>query len=376
MTQLKRNILFAILFFFIITACSRENKSLYDRYSGWIHKSHEEALEEKIDALIMDIQKAGKASETALSDLLDLSRLATEMRDADRAFEAGLRAQSMAEVLYGPKNEKTIRVYIQLADHAMTLFEPRLADNYLNKAMTAAAMAHPDNHELLAVIYGHYGDVYTAFRKNEDAEALYFKAIAMEELSDSHSVYIAEMETRLGILKESQLKYEMAEKFYQKALARENLIRGTFSPQSASLYNNLASVCFMTSRPEEAIQHLEKALQIWERQKGSHIRQAEIHSNLAEIYRALNDMEKAEKHYKIIKNLMKKIPEKIDLYPALLRNLSQYYLQTEESEKSRKMEEEARKVERILRNKHLENVSALENKFRRIPGMELTWDGK
>ena len=258
----------------------------------------------------------------------------------------------------------------------MTLFEPRLADNYLNKAMTAAAMAHPNNHELLAVIYGHYGDVYTAFRKNEDAEALYFKAIAMEELSDSHSVYIAEMETRLGILKESQLKYEMAEKFYQKALARENLIRGTFSPQSASLYNNLASVCFMTSRPEEAIQHLEKALQIWERQKGSHIRQAEIHSNLAEIYRALNDMEKAEKHYKIIKNLMKKIPEKIDLYPALLRNLSQYYLQTEEPEKSRKMEEEARKVERILRNKHLENVSALENKFRRIPGMELTWEGK
>jgi len=360
----------------IISACSRESKSLYDRYSGWIHTNREEALEEKIDTHIMAIQKTGKASEHALSDLLDLSRLSTEMRDADRAFEAGLRAQSMAEVLYGPKSEKTIRVYIQLADHAMTLFEPRLADNYLNKAMTAAAMAHPDNHELLAVIYGHYGDVYAAFRKNEDAEALYFKAIAMEELSDSNSIYIAEMETRLGILKESRLKFELAEKFYQKALARENLRRGSFSPQSASLHNNLASVCFMTSRPDEAIEHLNKALNIWSRQKGTHAQQAEIHSNLAEIYRALNDLDNAEKHYKVIKKLLKKIPENTDLYPALLKNLSQYYLQIDEPEKSRKMEDEARRIERVLRNKHLENVSALENKFRRIPGMELTWERK
>jgi tetratricopeptide (TPR) repeat protein len=374
MTKLHKTSINIFLTLLIITGCSRENTSLYDRYSGWIHTNREDALEEKIDALILDIQNRGKATDKALTDLLDLSRLATEMRDADRAFEAGLRAQSMAEVLYGPKSEKTIRVYIQLADHAMTLFEPRLADNYLNKAMTAAAMVHPDNHELLAVIYGHYGDVYAAFRKNEDAEALYFKAIAMEELSDSNSMFIAEMETRLGILKESLHQFELAEKFYQKALARENLQRGTFSPQSASLYNNLASVCFMTSRPNVAIEHLNKALTIWKSHKGSYIRQAEIHSNMAEIYRALNDLDTAEKHYKVIIKLMKKIPEQTDLYPALLKNLSQYYLQIDEPEKSRKMEDEARRIERLLRNKHLENVSALENKFRRIPGMELTWE--
>ncbi|BFN36980.1 tetratricopeptide repeat protein [Fidelibacter multiformis] len=353
------------------TGCEKRSTSLYDRYAGWIHTSKEEKLLRRIDDLTLEIQQQGEASPEALKNLMDLSRLGTEMGDAHRAFEAGLRAQSMAEVLYGPKDEKTIRVYIQLADFAMTLGEPRLAKNYLDKGMTAAAMAHHGNYLLLADIYSRYAEVNQAFQRMDDAEALYFKAIGLVEKADSNHVMIADIEARLGMLKESQEKYETAEKFYRKALATVDKLRGTNSLQSASLHNNLASVCFMTNRPEEAITHLEKSLKIWKEEKDSHIKQAEIHSNLAEIYRAVQDMDKAEKEYKILLKLMEDIPETTPLYPALLLNLSHYYTQLDQKEKAETFKAKAREIQKILQNQYLENVSTLETKFKRIPGMEI-----
>jgi tetratricopeptide (TPR) repeat protein len=362
-------IFFIVLLFF--TGCDRKESSLYHRYSGWIHSSKHEKLGPRIDEDIMAIQKKGKATPDALKDLLDLSRLGTEMMDADRAFEAGLRAQSMAEVLYGPKEEKTIRVYLQLADHAMTLMEPRLAENYLNKAMTSAALAHPDDYFLLAEIYGLYADVHVAFRKREEAESLYFKAIGLVEKVDSNHVAIADLESRLGLLMEDQEKYNIAEKFYRKALSRVNYFRGSDSPQSATLHNNLASVCFMTSRPDEAMEHLKKALTIWKNEKNALMKEAEIRSNIAEIYRATQKLDKAEKEYKKIQSLMKKIPTSSELYPTLLMNLSQYYNQIDNAEKAQELEMKARQYQKELRNTYLENVSILETKFKRIPGMEL-----
>lgn len=360
-----------ILLSVLFTGCEKGSTSLYDRYAGWIHTSKEEKLLHRMDDLILEIQQQGEASAKALKDLMDLSRLGTEIGDAHRAFEAGLRAQSMAEVLYGPKDEKTIRIYIQLADFAMTLGEPRLAKNYLDKAMTATAMAHQENYLLLADIYRRYAEVNQAFQRMDDAEALYFKAIGLVEKADSNHVMIADIETRLGILKESQEKYETAEKFYRKALAMVDNLRGAGSLQSASLHNNLASVCFMTNRPEEAISHLNKALKIWKKEKDSQIKQAEIHSNLAEIYRAMQDMDKAEKEYDILLKLMKDIPETIPLYPALLLNLSHYYTQIDQEEKAEAFKARAREIQKILRNQYLENVSTLETKFKRIPGMEI-----
>ena len=364
-------VIFSVLLSVIFTGCEKSSASLYDRYADWIHTSKEEKLLRRIDDFIFEIQQKGKASPEVLKDLMDLSRLGTEMGDAHRAFEAGLRAQSMAEILYGPKDEKTIRVYIQLADFAMTLMEPRLAKNYLDKAMMAAATAHHENYLLLADIYTRYAGVNQAFQRLDDAEALYFKAIGLVEKADSNHVMIADIETRLGILKESRKKYETAEKFYRKALGTVENIRGTSSLQSASLHNNLASVCFMTNRPKEAISHLKKALKIWEKEKDSHIKQAEIHSNLAEIYRAMQDMDKAEKEYKILLKLMKDIPETTPLYPALLLNLSHYYTQLNQKEKADAFKARAREIQKILQNQYLENVSTLETKFNRIPGMEI-----
>jgi tetratricopeptide (TPR) repeat protein len=360
-----------ILLSILFTGCEKGSMSLYDRYADWIHTSKEEKLLHQMDNLILEIQQQGEASPEALKDLMDLSRLGTEMGDAHRAFEAGLRAQSMAEVLYGPKDEKTIRVYIQLADFAMNLGEPRLAKNYLDKGMTAAAMAHHEDYLLLADIYKRYAEVNQAFQRMDDAEALYFKAIGLVEKADSNHVMIADIETRLGMLKESQEEYETAENFYRKALATVDNLRGSGSLQSASLHNNLASVCFMTNRPEEAITHLEKALKIWEEEKNSQIKQAEIHSNLAEIYRAMQDMEKAEKEYHILLKLMEDIPETTPLYPALLLNLSHYYTQLDQKDKADTFKAKAREIQKILRNQHLENVSTLETKFKRIPGMEI-----
>ncbi len=360
-----------LIFLLAVTGCDKQEPSLYDRYSGWIHTAKEEKLESRIDEEIMAIQKEGKASPEALKDLLDLSRLGTEMRDAARAFEAGLRAQSMAEVLYGPKDEKTIRVYLQLADHAMTLMEPRLAENYLNRAMTAAAMDHPEEYLLLAEIYGNYADVHVAFRKPQEAESLYFKAIGLIEKVDSNHVAIADLESRLGLLMEDQQKYGMAEKFYRKALSREDYYRGSDSPQSATLHNNLASICFLTSRPDEAEEHLKEALAIWKKEKNAVMKEAETRSNLVEIYRATRKLDKAEKEVKVLEQLLKKIPEKVEIYPALLMNLAQYYLQIDEGEKAQELEMEAQKYQNEIRNRYLENVSVLETKFKRIPGMEL-----
>lgn len=371
MYSLRPYFIIATLIFGLFSGCEGPSSSLYDRYADWIDTPKEEKLAGHIDDITLEIQKKGEASPGALRDLMDLSRLGTEMGDADRAFEPGLRAQSMAEVLYGPKDEKTIRVNIQLADHAMTLMEPRLAENYLSKAMTAAAIAHPDNYLLLADIYMRYAEVHQAFQKMDDAESLYFKAIGLVEKSDSNHVLIADIEARLGILMETRRKYTLAENFYRKALAREDDLRGTGSLQSASLHNNLASVCFMTNRPDEAITHLQKSLAIWKKENHSIIKQAEIHSNLAEIYRALQEMDKAEKEYKILLKLMEDIPETTPLYPALLLNLSHYYTQLDQKEKADELKARAREIQQILRNQYLENVSILETKFKRIPGMEL-----
>ncbi len=371
MHSLRPYFIVATLIFGLFSGCEGPSSSLYDRYADWINTPKEEKMAGHIDDITLEIQKKGEASPGALRDLMDLSRLGTEMGDADRAFEPGIRAQSMAEVLYGPKDEKTIRVYIQLVDHAMTLMEPRLADNYLNKAMTAAAIAHPDNYLLLADIYIHYAEVHQAFQKMDDAESLCFKAIGLVEKADSNHVLIADIEARLGILMEARRKYNLAENFYRKALAREDDLRGTGSLQSASLHNNLASVCFMTNRPDEAITHLQKALALWKKEDHSTIKQAEIHSNLAEIYRATQDMEKAEKEYQTILKLMEKIPETNPLYPALLMNLSHYYAQMDQNNKADELKVRAQAVRKELRNRYLENVSILETKFKRIPGMEL-----
>ncbi|MDD3807004.1 MAG: tetratricopeptide repeat protein [Candidatus Marinimicrobia bacterium] len=365
-------------FFFLIfgtivllfSGCER-SPSLYDRYVDWIHTPKEQKLAQKIDDMIFDIQKQGKATLEALTDLMDLSRLGAEMGDADRAFEAGLRAQSMAEVMYGPKDEKTLRVYLQLADHAMMLMEPRLAENYLNKAMTAATLAHHENYLLLADIYTQYAEVHQAFQKLDDAENLYFKAIGLVEKVDSNNVKIAEIETRLGILMEEKEKVDLAEKFYRKALAREVNQRGASSIQAAALYNNLASVCFITSRPDEAINYLHKALKIWKKQENSTMKQAEIHSNLAEIYRTLGDMDSAKKEYKIVLRLMKDIPESSYLYSSLLMNLSNYYIQLDQREKAEELRFKAQNLQKEQQNRYLENVSILKTKFNRIPGMEI-----
>jgi len=159
---------------------------------------------------------------------------------------------------------------------------------------------HKDDHLDIADSYNNLGIVYDSQGKYNQAEEAFKKSLEMRErLFKGDHLDIASSYNNLGMVYNAQGKYNQAEKAHKKSLEmRERLFNGDH-PDIASSYNNLGMVYNAQGKYNQAEEAYNKSLEMMERLfKGDHPRIAASYNNLGNVYDSQGKYNQAEEAHK------------------------------------------------------------------------------
>lgn len=149
---------------------------------------------------------------------------------------------------------------------------------------------HPDT----ASTYDNIGCAYDSLRQEDQASGYFSKALAIRRmvLGKDH-LLTASSYNNVGEICRKRGDYRRALDFYGKALDIQEKLLGKAHPAVAGTYNNMGLVFFRMGDKEKALACYEKALALLERTLGDHRNTQKVRANLAELYEAQGETEKA-----------------------------------------------------------------------------------
>lgn len=146
--------------------------------------------------------------------------------------------------------------------------------------------------------YNNIGLVYWNTGKNQLAEEYFQKALAIRKmLYDDHHPEIAALYNNLGLIY-SRSDKEKALDFFHRSIEINKSVYGEKHTTMASAYNNIAIIYKQKGSSDKALHHFEKVRNIWEEMKGaSHPNVAFVLSNIGQVYEQSGDIDQALHYY-------------------------------------------------------------------------------
>jgi tetratricopeptide (TPR) repeat protein len=135
---------------------------------------------------------------------------------------------------------------------------------YFQKALDLAKSRYGADDPAIAVELNNLAEVYRLMGRLNDAEALYKRAIELDERASPESAGLATSLNNLALVYRTQKKFAQAEKLYDRSLGMLEKSLGPGHPDVARALNNLAVLYRMKGEPERARPLQERALAIAE----------------------------------------------------------------------------------------------------------------
>ena len=132
--------------------------------------------------------------------------------------------------------------------------------------------------------------------QTDDAESFYRRALDTSDASQLEDAEIAVIAGNLGALYEDQERYEEAESRFRRAVEIRARIQGSDHPDLAGLYERLGGLQYRVRRFEDAAGSYERGLRIREKNGREDVTVAEVLGHLAASYHQLGRAAAAEAH--------------------------------------------------------------------------------
>lgn len=174
----------------------------------------------------------GQQAGMTIREALDLA--------SDRLEHGALKAH--------PEVEASIRRTLGSTYLAMGLYDK--ATRHLEQSVALHRIAFGENSEQIALAWNDLGELKRQLSDYDAADAAYSQALRIQR--GSSSVPAAQTLNNLGLLRQSQGRFEEAEDLQRRSLAMRIAVVGKDNQEVATSYNNLGSLCASMGRPDEA----------------------------------------------------------------------------------------------------------------------------
>lgn len=215
-----------------------------------------------------------------------------------------LQAESLAQkslnlrhFLGGEKHPDAYSSWITLANISHDKGNDDKAESCLKKALFLTKYLPENKHLFIAHAWQSLGLVYSSNRELKKAECYYKKALKKYvELLGEENIYVAQTLQNLLILYKNIEDYELVEVLMEEAFQQEKKILGEQHSDLAIIFNNRGTLYLEQNKYVEAEAMIKKSIELTPK---NHPNLAERQFNLALIYHAQKQYNKAKKIYKI-----------------------------------------------------------------------------
>lgn len=218
---------------------------------------------------------------------LQMGDCATASGCFHKALECGL-------LLFPDESPNIASIYNNMG---VTLIEQGKAERALGlfqKALDIQQKILGNEHPDTASTYDNIGYAYDSLKEEDRASDYFSRALAIRRmvLGKDH-LLTASSYNNVGEICRKRGDYRQALDFYGKALEIQEKLLGKVHPAVAGTYNNMGLTFFRMGNKEKALACYEKALALFEQTLGEHKNTRKVRSNLAELYEAQGEAEKA-----------------------------------------------------------------------------------
>ena len=236
------------------------------------------------------------------------------------------QALEITDSLYDDAHPEVAQMHFYLADVLHDVGDYRLSHAYFSKAV-----------DLFQNIPGHISLEYAtslhniaAAHHDKSSREDIRKALEMrKELLNNDHPDIAQSYLALGNFYLRQRDHEMAKPYFQKTRSIVNSQDNVVSPQIASIIQSLGEGERIMGNYEQAVLHLNKALDIYQTlYTGPHVHIAICKKSLADVYRDSDDFTTAKCYYdNALESLIKAVGEDHPLRRPILQGKARMYSQ-------------------------------------------------
>jgi CHAT domain-containing protein/Tfp pilus assembly protein PilF len=210
----------------------------------------------------IQICKKQKDRELELEITLSLASSLVERGKHADALDLMTRVLAMSESLHGPSSSQTATVLGNLGDLYRALGRDEEAEKVTLRAI-AVLEKIPAQASVLAANLKNLGNVYAARGDFLKAESTFHRALAMSErTAGRNSTEVAFVRNNLGVLYQGIGLWQKAEQMHRETLKTLEVTLGPDHPNVATSHNNLAIVLDEQKRYAEAEPNYRRSLEI------------------------------------------------------------------------------------------------------------------
>jgi CHAT domain-containing protein len=192
------------------------------------------------------------------------------------ALVAGVASSAFAEGLFAQSGKIIELIRAEKYNEALPLAQ----------AMVADQEKRPPSRDLAGAL-NNLAEVYSGMGRDDEAEQLYKRALAvMEKTGAIDSADMAPELTNLAAIYERQSRYAEAEPLFKRALALREKARPPGHPDIGQSLNNLATLYEKQDRHGDSEPLFKRALAIYQKIPGAERAIATLLNNLGQVYKA------------------------------------------------------------------------------------------
>lgn len=216
-----------------------------------------------------------------------------------KSVEAHKKSLELSLKICGPEDKKTGIIYNNLGVIYFKIGELKSAEECLMRAMRILEANYGRNSGSVAVALGNVGQIYEEL-------GYYDRALSLdEEALDINRKIYGEVHPATAIVYNNMSsvyfekgEFEKSLSYAEKVLEIRVALYGKNHQDVASAYNSIGTVYTNMNRYDDAISNLEKAVSILDDVPCSRIAKATVKTNLADVYQAVGEYDKALEIYK------------------------------------------------------------------------------
>ncbi len=182
--------------------------------------------------------------------------------DAQQALERALR---IFQRNYGPDHQRVIAVLTNLGTVASSTGDYGRAQNYLERAATTCERVMGPEHPDTAATLMNLAGVYVNRRKFDKAEALYTRAVEIDQKNGAPAHKLAVDFNNLGVFFFSRRQWDKSEDSFLRSIKLYEQCYGSDHMAVAGVLGNLAEEYRLEGRDRDAIATYQRAIGIWDR---------------------------------------------------------------------------------------------------------------
>jgi serine/threonine protein kinase/tetratricopeptide (TPR) repeat protein len=256
------------------------------------------AMELAERSLAVSRELYGESHPEVADSLVALAAAHASGSRSDLAMPLYREALAMREELLAPDDPDIIESKRLLALNLHTMAEFEEAEALYREVLEMTRRLRPENHADITFALQNVGGILHAQGKLEEALDYLQQALERARAGDTYPITTSDIASELAVLLKNMERTEEAEPLYREALEIRQRVLGDH-PLTAQSHNNLGVFLRGIGEEEAALEHAEKALEVYRASLGDDHRDVGIaYSNLASSYSNLERVEEAEASYR------------------------------------------------------------------------------